>query len=296
MQLVPPFKACFPGNIYDTIFAHQPQNPGSFPGKHEVERNVTEKMILYAKSNADKSVVQFTEETLNIHAVYELPAVSPDNFYLQADADGLALVENGHVLRGDFTKMLPRLLPNNLNHELLVKAAKLKGVQGPLTAVDATAGLGEDSFLLAAAGYHVHLYERNPIIAVLLSDALRRGSENPDLAPVLRRMELHMEDSISMLPGLTPAPDIVVLDPMFPARQKSGLIKKKFQLLQQLEQPCSEEQTLLQAAISCNPRRIIIKRPQKGPYLAGLKPSYSISGKSIRYDCIVISQRSQTSE
>lgn len=261
--------------------------------KHSEHINNTEHIILYAKNNADKSIVQSIETKLGIHAVYESSPALLDDYYLQLDADGLALVENGHVLRGDFTKMQSRLIPNNLNRELLVKACRLKGIQGQLTAIDATAGLGEDAFLLAAAGFHVHLYERNPIIAVLLSDALRRGLENPELAPVLSRMELHMEDSITVLPQLTFLPDIVVLDPMFPERQKSGLIKKKFQLLHQLEQPCTEEKALLDAAISCNPRRIVIKRPSKGSYLAGLKPSYTIKGKSIRYDCIVLSQRSQ---
>lgn len=103
-------------------------------------------------------------------------------------------------------------------------------------------------------------------------------------------MQLHSEDSIKALEEQTVHPDVVVLDPMFPKRQKSGLIKKKFQLLQQLEQPCAEEDALLQAAISCGPRRIVIKRPLKGPYLAGVKPSYSIKGKSVRYDCIVLTR------
>ncbi|WP_373213455.1 class I SAM-dependent methyltransferase [Ruminococcus sp. 5_1_39BFAA] len=259
--------------------------------KHSEQIKSTEDIIFYAKSNADRSIVRLAEEKLKVNAIQEPFTISPDDFYLLADKDGLSFAENGHVLRGDFTKLLPRLIPNNLNHELLVKASKLKGIPGPLTAVDATAGLGEDAFLLAAAGFQVQLYERNPIIALLLYDALRRGLENPDLATVIGRMELHMEDSIAMLPQLTPPPDIVVLDPMFPSRQKSGLIKKKFQLLHQLEQPCSEEKILLDAAMSCSPRRIVIKRPMKGSYLAGVKPSYTLKGKSIRYDCIVVPQR-----
>lgn len=248
-----------------------------------------ENMILYAKPDAAPALVRLAEETLNTGAVREPSLLSLDDVYLQADADGLALAENGRLLRGDFTGLLPRLLPHNLSHELLVKAARLKGVQGCPTAVDATAGLGEDSFLLAAAGFQVDLYERNPVIALLLHDALDRGLKNPALAPVLGRMRLHMEDSVTALPRLTPSPDIIVLDPMFPARQKSGLIKKKFQLLQQLEQPCAEENALLEAALACRPRRIVIKRPLKGPFLGGRKPSYSLKGKSIRYDCIVVS-------
>lgn len=254
----------------------------------------TENMILYIKGDADESVARFTEERLKIRTTHDMSSVPAGACYLQLDGSGLGLVENGHMLRGNFAKLRPRLIPNNLNGELLVKASKLKGAQGEgqLTAVDATAGLGEDAFLLAGAGFQVELYERNPIIAALLADALRRGLEDPELAQVIGRMHLHMEDSMAALSRMSPPPDIIVLDPMFPKRQKSGLIKKKFQLLQQLEQPCAEENDLLQAAISCRPRRIVIKRPLKGPYLAGVKPSYSIKGKAIRYDCIVPARQS----
>lgn len=250
-------------------------------------RKHPENLCLYVEGSADSSLIRLAEETLKTGAVPK-PLSPVSEIYLQTDEDGLALVENGRALRGDFATLLSRIVPNNLNRELLVKASRIKGLQGVPTAVDATAGLGEDAFLLAAAGFQVQLYERNPVIALLLYDALGRGLKNPQLAPVIGRMQLKMEDSLTALPQLTAPPDVVILDPMFPDRQKSGLIKKKFQLLQQLEQPCFEEEALLDAAVSCNPKRIVIKRPAKGPFLAGKKPSYSLKGNSIRYDCIVL--------
>ncbi|MBQ9863677.1 MAG: class I SAM-dependent methyltransferase, partial [Lachnospiraceae bacterium] len=48
-----------------------------------------------------------------------------------------------------------------------------------------------------------------------------------------------------------------------------------------------KEEALLNAAISLKPKKIIIKRPLKGPFLAGVKPSYSLKGKAIRVDVIV---------
>ena len=36
------------------------------------------------------------------------------------------------------------------------------------------------------------------------------------------------------------------------------------------------------------PGKIIIKRPPDGPYLAGIKPSYSVTRKAVRFDCIVL--------
>ncbi|MBP5746054.1 MAG: class I SAM-dependent methyltransferase, partial [Lachnospiraceae bacterium] len=47
-----------------------------------------------------------------------------------------------------------------------------------------------------------------------------------------------------------------------------------------------EEDRLLNAALNTDAKKIIIKRPLKGEYLAGVKPSYSLKGRAIRYDCI----------
>ena len=206
---------------------------------------------------------------------------------LQLKTDGLYLERDGLSLRGDFAAMLPRLRPNALNGEMLVKAARLKGFEGTPTAVDATAGLGEDALLLAAAGFSVTLFERNPVIAALLRDALVRAAEVPELREIVGRMTLREGDSIRGLRELETPPEVILLDPMFPARRKSGLIGKKLQLLQRLEAPCADEAELLDAAIAAGPRKVVVKRPLKGPNLADRKPAYSIRGKAVRYDCIV---------
>lgn len=202
------------------------------------------------------------------------------------DDRGLALVGQGMELRGDFTRMLPRLRQGRLQQELLVKAARVKGANAP-TAVDCTAGLGEDSLLLAAAGFTVTLFERDETIAALLADALERAAAEPRLADAVLRMSLVVGDSIAGLAALSAPPDVVYLDPMFPARTKSAAVKKKFQLLHHLEQPCEEEADLVEAALAAHPRKVVIKRPAKGALLAGMKPSYSVCGKAVRYDVLV---------
>ena len=207
---------------------------------------------------------------------------------LRDDGEGLALVGDGVVVRPDFGRMAARLRPSNLSRELLVRAAKVKHAGGPLTAVDATAGLGDDSLLLAAAGFEVRLYERNPTVAALLRDALWRAQADPRLSSVVARMTLVEGDSVQGLAELGFHPSVVLLDPMFPAKQKSAAVKKKLQLLQQLEAPCDDEAALLEAALSAKPRKVVVKRPAKGPFLAGAKPSYSLEGKAIRYDCYVV--------
>ena len=205
---------------------------------------------------------------------------------LRRDAEGLALVGDGMVLRADFARLLPRLRPDRLGRELLVRAARVRGVEAP-TAVDATAGLGEDSLLLAAAGFTVTMFEQDPVIAALLRDALERAANDPQLAGVVARMTLVEGDSVAGLRELGFSPDVVFLDPMFPERAKSAAVKKKFQLLHHLERPCDNEGELLDAALAARPRKIVIKRPPKGPWLAGAKPSHSLAGKAVRYDVIV---------
>ena len=206
---------------------------------------------------------------------------------LREDERGLALVDGDQVLRADFARLLPRVRPRNLGRELLVRAARVRGADGPLRAVDATAGLGEDAFLLAAAGFFVRMYERDPLIAALTADGLARATASAELAPIVARMELVAGDSIAALPELDFVPDVVFLDPMFPERRRRAATKKKLQLIQRLERPCEDEEALLEAALAAHPRKIVVKRPLKGPVLGGVRPSHALRGKVVRYDCIV---------
>lgn len=224
------------------------------------------------------------DKSFNLHEEYPLD----NGLFLVMEEDGLTLSDGKLKMRGDFSEMLGRLKQSNLEKEMIVKAVRIKGADRAITVVDATAGMGEDSLLLAAAGFRVIMYEYNPVIACLLKDTIERAKENALLSSIVSRMTIINGDSIEALRAMEDRPDVVLLDPMFPERQKSALIKKKFQLLQRLESPCSNEDDLLEAAIIAKPKKIVIKRPLKGPVLAGVKPSHSLSGKAIRYDCIVL--------
>ena len=207
----------------------------------------------------------------------------PEGLELRSDERGLALVGDGLELRGDFSRMASRLRQRNLAHELLVRAARVKGVEHP-RAVDATAGLGEDALLLAAAGFEVLLCERDAVIAALLADALGRARTDERMAAVAVRMRLAEGDAVETLAALPEAPDVVYLDPMFPERRRKAATNKKLQLFQRLESPCEDEEALMAAALAAHPRKVVVKRPLKGPYLAGMKPSSSLTGKVVRYD------------
>ena len=132
------------------------------------------------------------------------------------------------------------------------------------------------------------LYEQNPVVTALLKDAIRRAKKNQILKDIAGRMKVVEADSVESMSKLLDPVDVIYLDPMFPARQKSSLINKKLQLIQKLEPPCSEETDLFDAALKVCPSRIIVKRPLKSECLAGREPSYTLKGKAIRYDCYVL--------
>jgi 16S rRNA (guanine1516-N2)-methyltransferase len=247
-----------------------------------------EGLVVEVGAGGDASRAQELAARLGVPVALAGTAAAASGLCLLVSEKGLSLEGGGMSLAADLSRMVPRLRAGNLNRELVVRAARIRGVAGPLTAVDATAGMGEDSLLLAAAGFSVTLFERDPVICALLGDALARAAADPALAEAVSRMELRGEDSVPALPALGFSPDVVLLDPMFPERRKSAAVKKKLQLIQRLERPCDDEHGLMDAARAAGPRRIVVKRPAKGPWLAGEKPSYTVAGKAIRYDCYAL--------
>lgn len=223
-------------------------------------------------------------ETLFLEPVSGTETIPEEEVCLSFDENGLSLNCGSLSYRGDFSEMERRVRNGLYQHELLVKAAKLKEKGVHPLALDLTAGMGNDAFLLAAAGFHVIMIEHDPVIAALLRDALRRGREDDALSGILSRMNLLEGDSLQKIEWIIESPDIIYLDPMFPERKKTGLVKKKFQLLHKLEKPCENGEELLEAALRKNPRRVIVKRPANGPILGGMKPDWSLQGGQIRYD------------
>ena len=172
--------------------------------------------------------------------------------------------------------------------ESLLRAVGCKGNALPKI-IDGTGGLGRDSFLLAAAGCQVHIFERQPIIAALLADGLERARTHPETLEIAGRIRLSVGDTVTAFRKMARCGeqvDAVYLDPMFPHRRKAALVKKELQMLQLLapvEQDGASEE-LLQAALAAAGNRVVVKRPVKAPFLTDLAPSHSLAGKTVRFD------------
>ena len=160
----------------------------------------------------------------------------------------------------------------------LVRACKpAEGVR----ILDATAGWGRDAAVLASFGAEVHMLERQPVMAALLADGLSRMSHQPARPLVLSLLAMDAKNYLQTL-ATVDYPDVIYIDPMHPARQKSALVKKDMQALQQLIGADNDACDLIQLAITRARQRVVVKWPQRLAPL--LPPTLSISGKTVRFD------------
>jgi len=181
-------------------------------------------------------------------------------------------------------KLLYRCKHASLKKERLARAMGCHPREHP-TIIDATAGLGRDSLILASLGFHIILIERSPILHGLLANAMEKASEHPLLSPVIKRMQLIHANAIDWIPK-HPFPDIIYLDPMFPERKKSASVKKEMVMLQDIlgKEADADEDQLFNVALTCATRRVVVKRPRLAEYLSAKKPGFSLMGKSSRFD------------
>lgn len=167
----------------------------------------------------------------------------------------------------------------------IIKACGIKKGMRP-TILDATAGLGRDGFILASTGCKVTLVERNPIIALLLEDGIKRASEVTQTADIAANITFHNCNSVKFINAIISMdmPEVIYLDPMYPHRTKSSLVKKEMRALRDVVGDDFDSDDLLTAALQKASKRVVVKRPKGAEYLADKKPSMSFDGKSTRFD------------
>ena len=212
------------------------------------------------------------------------------DFALQLGAEGLQFVELGPqapgAVRVDFVEgaVAHRRLFGGGTGQMIAKAVGVQPGVRPQV-LDATAGLGRDAFVLASLGCSMTLIERQPLVAALLEDGLMRARQSAEVAPIAAQMRLLQGNAIELLSAWSDeAPQVIYLDPMFPHRDKSALVKKEMRLFRPLVGDDLDAPALLAAALALASHRVVVKRPRKAPCIEGAKPSYVLEGKSSRYD------------
>ena len=232
---------------------------------------------------------------------------SPDDYQndpayvLLVGEDGLSLFPSNRRLHGPirvdfmFGSNNHRRRFGGGNGQAVAKAVGVSGRFLPRV-LDLTAGLGGDGFVLASLGCRVSLVERHPLICSLLRDGINRareeGESDPSIRDLMNRLDLIECDSLEILSDITidQRPDVIYLDPMFPYRKKSAKVKKEMQAFQHIVGSDIDSDGLLERALEIARYRVVIKRPSLAKFLGDKKPTYSLEGKSTRFDIFALSK------
>ncbi|MFZ5774917.1 MAG: class I SAM-dependent methyltransferase [Thermodesulfobacteriota bacterium] len=168
--------------------------------------------------------------------------------------------------------------------EAIARAVGIKAGKRPFV-LDLTAGLGRDGFILAGLGCTVQLVEQSAAVAALLADGLERAHQDHALAGIISRLSLLRADSLEALRHWQgDPPEVIYIDPMYPHRKKSALVKKEMRLLRLLVGDDQNGDQLLAASLVVASNRVVVKRPRLAESLAGPEPSFAVGGKNSRFD------------
>lgn len=169
----------------------------------------------------------------------------------------------------------------------LAKAMGLRAGKTP-TIIDATAGLGRDSFILASLGAQVILIERSEKMHTLLVQGMERAAkEGGEFRQIIGRMTLLKGDALDLIPELTS--EAILIDPMHPERKNSALVKQDLRQVREIVGTDDDAADLVQLAIKHARKRVVLKWPAKADPIEGVKKcTHQIIGKTTRYDVFMI--------
>ena len=205
----------------------------------------------------------------------------------------------GRPIRAELTRLDTRSRAGRDPRQPLLKALGVKRRSDqPPRVVDATAGWGQDSWLMASAGCQVLALERHRVVAALLRDAVARAAAT--VPQVAGRITVMATDACDLLPRLSTAPDqrdlpaaiaawgrpdVIYLDPMYPPGRKTAE-RKALKVLRSVVGTDPDAEALLAAALAAAARRVVVKRPLHAAPL-GDRPSHTQRGKALRYDVYI---------
>lgn len=244
----------------------------------------------------------------------QLCAEATQPILLLENNNQLSWLSHGLSVAPEWDKLQRRVVSAGRKTELLLQAAKITAHS---QVIDATAGFGHDSLILASTGAQVTMLEQQPIMALLLLAEQQRMSTQPNWQKLMARLQIINTDALSYFANpyfsshyfadiqdnsaVIKAVDVVYLDPMFPDDSyqdsktgKGAKVGKRMQALHHLARPPTAEQELqllqgAQAAVSYRDNeqqqgRVIVKRPQYAPLFANQSPKESWQNGAVRFD------------
>ena len=251
--------------------------------------------------------IELFSEKLNQKRRQQLSQNATQPILVLDEKDKLSWLSAGLSVAPEWEKLQRRVVSAGRKSELLLQAAK---ITADSTVIDATAGFGHDSLILASTGAQVTMLEQQPLMALLLLAEQQRMRALPNWQKLMSRLQIINVDALSYFAMLqanaiddikendAKVVDVIYLDPMFPEDSyqdsktgKGAKVGKHMQALHQLARPPTSEEELqllqsAQAIVSQGARqgRVVVKRPQLAPLLAHQQPSESWHNEAVRFD------------
>ncbi|MGP5175354.1 class I SAM-dependent methyltransferase [Psychrobacter immobilis] len=241
----------------------------------------------------------------------QLSQTATQPILLLDEKNKLSWLSDGLSVAPEWDKLQRRVVSAGRKSELLLQAVK---ITSDSQVIDATAGFGHDSLILASTGAQVIMLEQQPLMALLLLVEQQRMSGLANWQKLMHRLHIINTDALGYFATLAAdaiddtkeidmkAVDVVYLDPMFPEDSyqdsktgKGAKVGKHMQALHQLASPptLEQEEQLLQSAQAVIRQkvqntniqgRVVVKRPQFAPLLAHQQPSESWHNEAVRFD------------
>lgn len=148
---------------------------------------------------------------------------------------------------------------------------------------DLSAGLGIDAVFLSQLGFEVTAFERDPVVAFLLREALA-VSKREDL----RRLHFEKADAREKISGLKNSDEIETLyfDPMYPERRKKALSRQEMELFRRRVGDDADAAEIVALALTAPVCRVVVKRPLRAEPLSP-RPQIRFEGTTVRFDVYV---------
>lgn len=158
------------------------------------------------------------------------------------------------------------------------------------TVLDATAGFGKDALCFCHLGANVIAVEENETVFALLEDgALRAKTDIFFAEKLISKIKFIHANSVEYMRSLVEKPHSIYLDPMYPLVEKSAKPKKHMAFLRDILTPTANVEEMLDLALRCAKKRVVIKRPIGSPVLG--KAHHSFESKMVRFDMYLMNHR-----
>ncbi|MCC6137881.1 MAG: class I SAM-dependent methyltransferase [Bdellovibrionaceae bacterium] len=235
--------------------------------------------VVYCSSR--ENIPQPSERFAHIIWTNERPT---DNYYLEYYDEKIVLQKQAGPetpLFVDFSEQLREWRRQRLSAktDLLGKAC---AVAPGKKIFDLTLGLASDSLKLVHFGAQVTAVEQQPMMYMLVHDALARY--NQEVSQNLPLEILHGDAKV-LVQKLASDYEVFYLDPMFYLEKRTALPKKKMQFLSEIIGENTDDEFLPTFEfLRSLKKRIVIKRHPDASTFSGLRPKKIFAGKSIRFE------------